>query len=88
MARTKHTPLPDARRREMEAQSRIRTNAAAFGVTWAVETYGQVLINAFNTYFSTPTTEQWTAVHEAAYDYQYARLLDDEDHTRRVAAGL
>jgi hypothetical protein len=86
MPRTKPVPLTDQRRRELDAQSRIRTNAAAFGVTWAVETYGQLLINAFNVYFSTPTDEQWTRVQEAAYDYQYTRLLDDEEHARQVAA--
>jgi hypothetical protein len=88
MARTKRTTITDQQRRELDAQSRIRLNASVMGLTRAVETYGQRLIDAFNVYFSTPTDEQWTKVQEAAYEYQYTRLLDDEDHARRVEAGL
>jgi hypothetical protein len=88
MPRTKRTTITDEQRRELDAQSRIRMNVSILGFTKGVEAYGQNLIDAFNTYFAAPTDEQWAIVQQAAYDYQYTRKLDDEDHARRVAAGL
>jgi hypothetical protein len=88
MPRTKRTTITDEQRREMDAQSRIRMNVTVLGFTRAVEAYGDKLIAAFNTYFTTPTNEQWAVVQEAAYEYQYTRKLDDEEHARRVEAGL